>query len=172
MTAVWLLLPIFLIRMVFLRIIDKNSYKKANYLPQLLGVEKLFFIIYQITNFIIWFYLLIIPINFNNITTIIGLIIYSIGLFFYYKSNNDFTNFDKKGVAKKGLYNYSRHPIYLSYFIMFFGIGIISQSIIYFIILLVFQISVHFLIKSEERYCKNKYGENYLNYMKKTRMYF
>jgi protein-S-isoprenylcysteine O-methyltransferase Ste14 len=36
---------------------------------------------------------------------------------------------------------------------------------------LVFQISAHWIILSEERWCVNKFGQEYINYMNKVRRY-
>jgi protein-S-isoprenylcysteine O-methyltransferase Ste14 len=39
------------------------------------------------------------------------------------------------------------------------------------VILVIFQISVHFLIISEERWCRGKFGEPYEKYMLEVRRY-
>lgn len=38
-------------------------------------------------------------------------------------------------------------------------------------ILLIFQVSVHFMILAEERWCRETFGEPFLNYLHKVRRY-
>lgn len=69
-----------------------------------------------------------------------------------------------------GPYAYSRHPTYLSIFLLMVGAGFLMNS--YSILIAAFiayTISVFtFMAKEEKRHIK-KYGDLYLNYMKKVR---
>jgi protein-S-isoprenylcysteine O-methyltransferase Ste14 len=49
--------------------------------------------------------------------------------------------------------------------------GLLVGSWIYLAILLVFQVSVHYVILSEERWCINQFGEDYRRYMRRVRRY-
>lgn len=75
------------------------------------------------------------------------------------------------GVNSNGLYRMSRNPMYISYFINLFGIGLMTRSMIFVLLLLVFQISAHWIILSEERWCIERFGEGYIEYMNKVRRY-
>ena len=50
--------------------------------------------------------------------------------------------------------------------------GTFAKSFIMIIICIISIISTHFLILGEERYCKKKYGDSYIEYMKKVPRYF
>jgi protein-S-isoprenylcysteine O-methyltransferase Ste14 len=68
----------------------------------------------------------------------------------------------------KGLYRYSRHPIYIGVFVQYLGIGIASASGL-FLLLVVIQIALSMaVVPAEERYCLEKYGDTYREYMNKT----
>jgi protein-S-isoprenylcysteine O-methyltransferase Ste14 len=58
--------------------------------------------------------------------------------------------------------------MYLSVFFAYIGIGLISNSWIFLIITFVDIIIIILFVKYEEKFCLEKYGEEYKNYMKKT----
>ncbi|WP_436416701.1 methyltransferase family protein, partial [Petrimonas sp.] len=72
---------------------------------------------------------------------------------------------------KAGLYRYSRNPMYVSFFIYFLGICLLVESWWYAAILMLFQLSVHYLILAEERWCIQQFGDDYKQYMKEVRRY-
>ncbi len=68
----------------------------------------------------------------------------------------------------KGLYRYSRHPIYIGVYVQYLGIGIASASGL-FLLLTIIQIALAMAIApAEERFCLEKYGDTYREYMNKT----
>jgi protein-S-isoprenylcysteine O-methyltransferase Ste14 len=101
----------------------------------------------------------------------IGLAVYGWGIIVYTASTISYARPDKKGINKNGLYHISRNPMNIGYFIYFLGFVLLTRSIELFIALIVFQISAHWIILSEERWCINEFGESYVNYMKKVRRY-
>ena len=68
----------------------------------------------------------------------------------------------------KGIYRYSRHPIYLSQALTFIGIGIISASWVFILLSVVRTISTFIIAIPEERFCLEKYGDTYREYMDRT----
>jgi len=71
--------------------------------------------------------------------------------------------------VSKGIFRYSRNPMYLGGFILFIGISLVSISWSYFLIALVWMILTHVMeIPVEESECIKKYGTDYIEYMKKT----
>ena len=68
----------------------------------------------------------------------------------------------------KGLHRYSRHPIYLIHALMFLGMGIASASWVFLLLALARVISTFVLTIPEERYCLEKWGNAYREYMNKT----
>ncbi|MBH1942571.1 isoprenylcysteine carboxylmethyltransferase family protein [Mobilitalea sibirica] len=70
-----------------------------------------------------------------------------------------------------GLYRISRNPMYLAYFIYLLGCVILSNSLVLLILLIAFQVSTHWIILSEERWCILEFGDEYKDYMKRVRRY-
>jgi protein-S-isoprenylcysteine O-methyltransferase Ste14 len=68
----------------------------------------------------------------------------------------------------KGLYRYSRHPMYLGLFLTLIGAGIASTSWIFLLFSIVFIILCALLVSAEERFCLDKFGTPYREYMART----
>lgn len=82
-----------------------------------------------------------------------------------------FVSPNAKGLNINGIYQLSRNPMYVAYFICFIGMSLLTQSLLLFGIVIIFQVSVHWIILSEERWCIVKFGKSYKEYMKKVRRY-
>jgi protein-S-isoprenylcysteine O-methyltransferase Ste14 len=102
----------------------------------------------------IWFYVGL-PI------TLIGLILLTIAMM-----NFTATSWDKPITA--GLYHYSRHPVYIALTLFLFGVGIASASWLFLLLSIIFTILNSFRAINEERFCLEKYGDSYREYMNRT----
>ena len=75
------------------------------------------------------------------------------------------------GVNTGGMYRYSRNPMYVAYFVCFLGMALLSRSAAFLVILALFQISCHWIILAEERWCIETFSAAYLDYMRTVRRY-
>ncbi|NIQ07827.1 DUF1295 domain-containing protein [Candidatus Bathyarchaeota archaeon] len=73
----------------------------------------------------------------------------------------------KEPVAR-ALYRISRNPIYLGTILIFIGIGIACASWLCLLLIAIYIILQHILIAAEERWCLEKYGDAYREYMNRT----
>lgn len=53
-----------------------------------------------------------------------------------------------------GLYRFSRNPMYVSYFVYFAGCVLLTRSRLLAALVLLFQLSEHWIILAEERWCR------------------
>ena len=68
-----------------------------------------------------------------------------------------------------GLYSYSRHPMYLSWFLMNIGITIACASWLFLLLAIASMLFAHVRFAGfEERLCLDKYGDAYRDYMDRT----
>lgn len=83
------------------------------------------------------------------------------------------TNIDVKEVVTDGMYQVCRNPLYLANFLMWLGLAIMWWEI-YFSAVIVgfFAIEYFFIIKAEESYLSNKFGEVYDDYKKSVPAFF
>ncbi len=68
----------------------------------------------------------------------------------------------------KGVYRYSRNPIYLSVLILFVSIGVAAASWVYLLLVAIWAIWMQFVVLAEERITLKKFGEAYREYMNRT----
>lgn len=172
MTAFFLLIPFLLIRFLLLFLVNKEAVGRAAYFAPLVGKEQLAYYVYQISNLALLLYSFFINCRFDvAYLSYCGLSLYVLGLVLCACSIVSFAYPDDRGFNTKGLYRWSRHPIYVSYFVCFLGISLLTHSWLFFLFLLMFQLSAHWIILSEERWCLEKFGKSYQDYMKQVRRY-
>jgi protein-S-isoprenylcysteine O-methyltransferase Ste14 len=171
MNGFLLLIPFILIRFGLLSILNREGLKRAAFFAPLIGKEKAAYGFYQISNILIFVYPFFLKITTAPYWFYAGLATYGSGVLLCLASVSNFAKPAENGINLKGLYKISRNPMYVAYFIYFLGCVLLTQSLPLLAILVVFQISAHWIILSEERWCINKFGEEYKNYMKEVRRY-
>lgn len=172
MNAILLLIPFFLIRFGIMSATDKGAIKRAAHFAPLLGIKRSAYYIYQISNAAIFIYLCFLTIHLDFSWQFwVGLVCYVTGLILCTVSVINFAKPSDTGINTSGIYSFSRNPMYLSYFVYFIGCALLTHSLILCGPVLVFQISAHWIILAEERWCREKFGEEYTDYMKKVRRY-
>ena len=171
MNAFWLAMPLLAVRFGLLAALDKAALKRAAFFPPLIGSEKWAYLAYQIANVFLFVYLLFLKIRTDGFLSGIGLAVYGLGLAVCIASMFGFARPEKNGINLIGLYRFSRNPMYMGYFIYFLGCALLTHSIVLLVSLIVFQVSTHWIILSEERWCIQEFGKDYMSYMEKVRRY-
>lgn len=171
MNAVLTVIPIILIRYGLLSIVNKEALKRAGLFAPVIGREKVAYWVYQISTALILLYLLLLKIRAGSDWFYIGIVIYSLGIILYGVSIINYAKPKMSGINLNGLYGVSRNPMYIAYFIYFLGCVFLTQSWILLALLICFQISTHWIILSEERWCIKEFGEEYIKYMNRVRRY-
>lgn len=171
MNAFLLMIPLFLIRFGLLGLINKDAIKRAAYFAPVNGNERIALISYQLSNILVIFYPFALSIKTEPPLFVVGLAVYIIGICVLTVSIINFAKPKQGGINTGGIYRISRNPMYIGYFVYFLGCVILTRSLLLLLSLLVFQVSAHWIILSEERWCINKFGGEYIRYMNKVRRY-
>ena len=105
-----------------------------------------------------------------NMMGLIGLIISAIfffsgfNLFKSYKEDPKPTS-DTNRLIKTGIFAYTRNPIYLAFVLFNFSMFLVFENVMYFLSSLGLFIWINsYVIKSEEDYLKNKFGDEFVRY--------
>jgi len=117
-------------------------------------------------------YSIFLPIRLNSIGIYIGLVIYFFGIIIGITAMYYFFKTPTGKLVANGIYRFSRNPIYLSIILIFAGTAIVCISWIFFLITMIFAILIHYLIIYEEKYCLEKYKNDYRRYMNQTSRWF
>ena len=80
----------------------------------------------------------------------------------------DFAETPPNRPVTKGMYRYSRHPFYVAMLLTYLSVGIASASWIFLSAVIIWAVLIGLSVNDEERYCLEKYGETYREYMDRT----
>jgi protein-S-isoprenylcysteine O-methyltransferase Ste14 len=111
-------------------------------------------------------YSIFLPLNFESPFFIIGGIIALTSLFFYALALITYAKAEDNMPAIKGIYKISRHPMQVFTAIIFLGIGIATLSYLYMMVSILGFFVMYPTLIAQEKYCLNRYGNDYANYMK------
>lgn len=124
-------------------------------------------------NYKVWF---IDPFSIHQVISwmllILSLYPVSVGFYLLKREGNPDSNFENTSkLVKSGIYGYIRHPLYLSVFI--FGMGVLFKDPESIQIMLGIVIFISIIITSgvEEKEMIAKFGDEYKDYMKETKMF-
>jgi len=77
-----------------------------------------------------------------------------------------------QSVIRKGVFNFVRHPIYLSEIILYLGLLVLHTSFAAVLIWIIAILFLHYISRYEEKLLLAKYGKEYEQYMKEVPMWF
>lgn len=166
----WIFTACFLLLPFSLMLINKEVNKKLGTPPdmKLSKREKAIVHIVNIIGYAAFLYSIFLPFKLGTAWFYIGLFIFLLALALLVTVIINFITTPIDKPVTKGIYIYSRHPGYLSQFLFFIGIGIATTSWIILLVAIIFFILGNIIANSEERYCKEKYGDTYKEYLNKV----
>jgi protein-S-isoprenylcysteine O-methyltransferase Ste14 len=163
----WIFMPyLFLIMLAGGKL--KKGEAPKNELDNLGKTEKSIFIFSKLVLFGAVIYSIFLPLELGTIWSYVGIPITLIGLatFTIVMVNFATTPYDEP--ITKGLYRYSRHPMYITSSLFLLGVGIASASWLFLLLSILFSISHFMNAVPEERFCLKQYGKAYEEYMNRT----
>ena len=164
----WIFVACYFLIPYSIMLINKKAYNK---LGNPLGMNKKEKVIGNIDNIIIYIaslYSIFLPFKLETAWFYIGLFIFILGLSILIIAIINFLTTPLDLPVTKGIYRYSRNPLYFATFIIFLGIGIATASWVILLAAIIFLFLTNIVIYSEERYCKERYGDIYKEYLNRT----
>lgn len=123
-------------------------------------------------NFIVFIIAIIVsiflPIIFDSIFFYIGGSLWIIGIIIILGVCMSWAKTAEKKPVTKGVYKYSRNPMYVSFMFTYIGIGIIAASWVFLMLTFVYILITVLIVEYEEKFCIEKFGKDYKKYMKET----
>jgi len=100
-------------------------------------------------------------------------VLYSAGVFKFIGKGTPVPIEPPEKLVVKGLYKYTRNPMYVSHLLIFLGYFFVFGQILLIVSLVLVGLSLNLLIlKWEEPQLKKRFGKSYLNYMKEVPRWF
>ena len=126
--------------------------------------DKIISQILVIAMFVSFFYSIFVPLKLGTIWLFIGLLIFLIGMVFVTLAMIGFATTPIDKPVTKGIYRYSRNPMFIGFFLIYFGIAIACISWIYMVLTILFILIMFYFSPFEEAITLGKYGKPFKEY--------
>jgi len=166
----WIFAACYLLLSYSLMLINKEASRKLGN-PADMKLNKSEKVIGSVSNiiiYIIFLYSIFLPLKLGTAWFYTGLAIFLLGLSMLIITMINFLTTPLSLPVTRGIYRCSRHPGYISMFLVLIGIGIAAASWVILSVTVISIILANTSAGSEERYCKEKYGDIYIKYLNKT----
>jgi protein-S-isoprenylcysteine O-methyltransferase Ste14 len=169
----WMLMLYIPLHPLIMMLVDKlvgtgDIFKKMGE-PTLNKAEK---IINIFSNFVLLFglfiYSIFLPLQLETAWFYVGLALCVLGVVAWTIAIVNIADIPLHKPWTKGLYRYSRHPMTLAGYLILIGAGLASASWIFLLFSIVCVVLCAILIRAEERFCLEKFGITYREYLNKT----
>ena len=166
----WIFMSVFILQMLVIMFVSKKvrershvpSKAKQNQFEKYTGIiANFFWLIAMIYSFFL-------PFHLKTIWFYIGFCIFILGLILITIATINFITTASNKLITKGVYKLSRHPMYLATFFICIGSGIASISLLFILISFIMALCFYKEAIIEERYCLDKYGSTYQDYLKRV----
>ena len=165
----WILTIWIILLVVVLFLVTKIPEAKVEYSSVSSKTERNACSAYHITVFLIIIYSIFLPLKLGTTWFYVGLTVYLLGMITYMIVMVNFatTPLEQEPISK-GVYRYSRHPMYLSSLIVVIGVGIASASWLILLLSALYMVFTVIAVPAEERFLLQQYGDAYREYMNRT----
>lgn len=147
------------------------KYKRYHGIARFFAFESVFILV--LLNYKIWF---IDPFSFNQVISwlllILSVYVVVTGYLLLKRQGKPDSNFENTSkLVKSGIYQYIRHPLYLSIFLLGTGILLKDPAPLQISLGLINLVAVFITARIEEKEMITKFGDDYRQYMSETRMF-
>lgn len=163
-------MSVFLLQLLIILVIEKPGSQRSH-VPK--DARQTIFEKYigNIAN-ILWLLLLgysiFLPLLLDTFWFYIGLLIYCLGVLLLLFSTLSFIHAPRDKLIEDGVYQFSRHPMYLATFLICLGSGIAAVSYSFIALSILLVLCLHHEALVEERYCLKMYNDVYKDYMNRV----
>jgi len=166
----WLFMSSFLLQWLAVSLAGKRVYQRTGRPADMTRSksERRIGIAATITWLIATIYSIFLPLQLGTMWFYIGLGVFLAGLIILIVATLNFAKAPHDKPITGGLYRYSRHPMYLAMFLIYIGTSLASASWLFFLLAIAAVVLVRPEAILEERYCLEKYGNAYCEYVNKT----
>jgi len=157
--------------MLAVRLIGLDVYRRASGLPSEMKTSRRYRIVSYVSMAIDTMavaYSIFLPLQLGTIWFYAGLAIFLTGLAVLAAATVNFGTTPMDLPITKGIYHYSRHPLYLASLLIYSSVGIAAASWVFLLIFAVQLVSIRIAAVGEEHFCLQKYGDAYREYIDKT----
>jgi protein-S-isoprenylcysteine O-methyltransferase Ste14 len=169
----WILQVVFYLSMfvpnIFLDKEARINSKRMSQFPPLKKTKKILAIsTHAIIVPVVLIYSIFLPLKIGTVWLYAGLLIFVFSLVVSITALFHIASAPADKPLTKGIYRFSRHPIYFSGFLMLGSVGISCASWVVLLLALIWIVIWRIVVPAEEKFLVEKYGEIYRDYMART----
>lgn len=165
----WYFIAYALLTFAVMRFIPADKRKKIlTYTIQGTPIEKALGVLSIASRYAMMGFSLFLPISGHMYLVAAGTLLYLAGLILSTFAMWQFSKAKADQPITWGLYRISRHPMQVMGSIMCIGIAMASNNPWFWLLTILNMLSAYPMFLMQERYCSEKYGEQYVAYMRKT----
>ena len=166
----WLFMSVFILQMIAIGFADQRVREKTH-VPSAARTGRYEKMIGIIGN-VVWLSAvglsIFLPLRSGTIWFYLGLWIFLVGLIMMGAATANFISTPADQLIRTGAYRISRHPMYAATFFICLGSGLASASWMFVLLSVILAICFSAEARIEERYCSEKYGAAYQEYMRRS----
>ena len=166
----WIFMSVFIIQMIVIMFVNKRIWQRSH-VPNDARQSVIDKSIGSIAN-LAWLlalgYSIFLPLLLGTIWFYIGFSVFVFGTILLSFATYSFITTPTDQLIQNGVYNFSRHPMYLATFMICLGTSIATLSWIFILLSVIIAICFYFEARLEERYCRKIYRDLYEEYMDKV----
>ncbi len=162
------MVPSLLLTLFALHLLKEKGAPGGGEGPRLSKPTLLFFIVSKFIYFAAVAYSVFLPLKLGTIWFYVGLPITLTGLVGFIVLLVNWANTPAGEPVTRGLYRYSRHPMYVTSFLLLLGVSIASASWVFLLFPIIEGAGAVYFIKMEEDFTLGHYGAAYREYMNRT----
>lgn len=171
--AFWFTVLFWISNLIFLKVYPKHYKDRVLKMPKFKGTRQR---IVSVFNFFLFQGLLIVvlfmPLQFDTSYFNFGMFTFIFSFVAYITSLLNYATSKPDRPVTKGIYKLSRNPQQIATIFMWIGIGIMTNCLLIIVICLIQFFTVYPTFKAQEKFCIDKYGNDYIEYMKVAPRYF
>ena len=166
----WIFMGVFIVQMIIVMFADKHI-RERSHVPKDARRNKLEKHIGIVANFV-WLaamcFSVFLPLLLGTIWFIAGFSVFLAGVLLMVFATSNFMTTPANQLIQKGVYRFSRHPMYLATFLICTGTGIATASWIFILLSILMAVCFSYEARVEERYCIDQYKDQYRTYMNRV----
>jgi len=159
------------VAMLAVRLVGVDVYRRASGQPSEMKTSQRYRVVSYVSMVIETMavaYSIFLPLKLGTGWFYAGLAIFLTGLVVLTTATVNFATTPMDVPITRGIYHYSRHPLYLASLLIYLSVGIASASWVFLLVFFVQSVSIRIAAVGEERFCLEKYGDAYREYIDKT----
>jgi len=169
----WILQVLFYLSMFIpIFFLDKEARKRSKRMSQFPPFKKTEKILAISTHAIImpvvFIYSLFLPLKVGTAWLYVGLPLFAVALVISITALFNIASAPADKSLTKGVYRFSRHPMYFSGFLMIISVGISCTSGVVLLLAVIWIVFWRIAVPAEERFLIDMYGDSYRDYMDRT----